>query len=126
MNRRTETRADSLPPPLFCSDVKGAARSNRYPPHVDPLFRAARNHCSDQISGLEALDLFGPFGLGAGKTKLIDIAFLAATMPLRRNQQGDDTSQCECRRGTLAHTSGVNPVDFWQPPLRAVELRQPT
>src|SRR5258708_7932296 len=78
MNRRTETRADSLHPSLFCSDVKGAARSNRYPPHVDPLFRAARNHCSDQISGLEALDLFGPFGLGAGKTKLIDIAFLAA------------------------------------------------
>src|SRR5258708_2216372 len=95
MNRRTVAITDALYPALFGQYIKGATGPNQHSSHVDALFRAARDNCPYHISCLEALDLFSSFGFRARKANLVDIAFLPAAMPARRNQQRVNASDLE-------------------------------
>ena len=82
------------------------------------------DNCPNHISCLEALDRFTSFGFGARKAYLVDIAFLPAAMPARRNQQRHNASDLERVRRALPDTGRVNPVRFRKLSLRAIELGQ--
>ncbi len=126
MNWGAKPMADALHPALFCADVKGATGPHQHPSHIDALLAPCRDGCPDQIPGLKALDLLCPFGLGAGKAKLVDVAFLPAPMPGCCNQERNDASDLEAGRCARAHTTRVNPMRFREGSLCAVELCQPT
>ena len=126
LNRGAKPMADALHPASWCADVKGATGPHQHPSHIDALLAPCRDGGPDQIPGLKALDLLCPFGFGAGKAKLVDVAFLSVPMPGCCNQEGNDASHFEAGRGARAHTGRVNPVRFRQGSLCAVELGQPT
>lgn len=124
MNRGAEAIADALYSALFGSYIEGSARPHQYSAHVHALFGASCDDSPDDIPCLEALDLFRGFGFGAGEADLIDVAFLAAAVPARANEQGNDTSHLELKRCAFANAGRVKPVLLWQLAHRSIAFRQ--
>ena len=56
MDQSTAAIADPLYSTLFRPDVKRSTCPDQNPPHVDALFGAAGDDCSDDIARLETFD----------------------------------------------------------------------
>ena len=88
------------------------------------MFGATGDDCSDYIPRLEALDLFCPFGFGAGKANLVDVAFLPAAMSCCRDQERNNPGKMKLLRRALAHARRIEPVLFREVSHRSIKLRQ--
>src|SRR5258707_9650178 len=126
MQRGTETMADPLHTALFGLKIKGTARTHQHAPGVCPLFGSFRDDCSRQIACLKAVNLFRPFGLGAGEPDVIDIALLPTPMSFGGDHQRNDPCQAELCWGTASRTGCVDPMGFGQSSPDPIELRQST
>src|SRR5258707_7121430 len=120
----TETMADPLHTALFGFDIEGARSTHQDAPNVDTLFGPSCDHSSYEIPRLKSLDLLCPFWFRAGKSDVVDIAFLPASMPFGGDLQGSNPCQTEVFRRALTNVRRVNPMILRQVLRRSVEFRQ--
>src|ERR1019366_2139313 len=124
MQNRAEAMADPLDRSFNGGAVKGASCTHRNLAHIRPHLDSARDHCTHDITCLEALDARSLFGASAGKSIPIHAAHLTMWVSSGFDMQRSHSTSIKHQWRTFPDTGSIQPVRFFKVSRHTIVLRQ--